>query len=66
MLAAAPVINLPPVGNHKNPKWPTVQEAWDYLFGKTGYIETHRAIDDAVHEAQIVYELFKRGAYTLP
>lgn len=66
MIAATPVVNLPPAGRRNEPKWPKVQEAWDYLFGETDYIETHRALDDAFHEAKIVYELYKRGAYTLP
>lgn len=66
MIAAAPVVNLPPAGRRNEPKWPTVQEAWDFFFGKTGYIETHRALDDAMHEAKIVYELYRQGAYKLP
>ncbi|PID76835.1 MAG: hypothetical protein CSB24_04595 [Deltaproteobacteria bacterium] len=65
MLAATPVLNLPPAGYRKEPKWPTVQESWDYLFGNTGYDEQHRALDDALHEAEIVYELYKMGAYKL-
>lgn len=66
MLAATPVVNLPPAGRRNEPKWPKVQEAWNYLFGDTGYIEKHRALDDALHEAKIVYELHKRGAYDTP
>ncbi len=46
-------------------KWPKVQEAWEFFFGHTGYIETHRGADDAFHEADIVYELYKRGIFTL-
>lgn len=65
MIAATPVVNLPPTGKRNEPKWPKVQETWNFLFGNTGYVETHRAIDDAVHEAEIVYELFKRGVYKL-
>lgn len=45
-------------------KWPKVQEAWDFFFGKeTGYIEKHRGADDAYHEAAIVYELYLRGIF---
>lgn len=66
MIAATPVVNLPPFPGKSTPKWPTVQETWNYLFGdKTGYIENHRAADDAGHEAKIVYELFKRRKYSL-
>ena len=43
-------------------KWPKVQEAWDFFFGKeTGYVEKHRGCDDAIHEAQIVYRLYELG-----
>lgn len=66
MIAATPVLNLPSVGWRKEPKWPTVQEAWDFFFKDSDYIEEHRALDDAMHEAQIVYELYKMGAYKLP
>lgn len=66
MLAATPVVNLPPNPGKSDPKWPKVEEAWDFLFGNTGYVESHRALDDAAHEAKIVYELYKRGKYILP
>lgn len=46
-------------------KWPKVQEAYDFFFGKTDYIEKHRGADDAYHEAEIVYELYKRGVFKL-
>lgn len=52
-------------GNRGN-KWPSVQEAWNFFFGNdTGYIETHRGADDAFHEADIVFELYKRGVFVL-
>ena len=44
-------------------KWPKVQEAWDFFFGKTNYVELHRGADDAKHEAMIVHELYKRGIF---
>lgn len=66
MIAATPVLNLPPPRWKKEPKWPTVQEAWDYFFKDSDYIEEHRALDDAMHEARIVYELYRMDAYTLP
>ena len=65
MIAATPVVNLPPNPGRNTPKWPKVEEAWDFLFGDTGYVESHRALDDAKHEAKIVYELYKRGDYVL-
>lgn len=46
-------------------KWPKVEEAFEFFFGKTGYTESHRGADDAFHEAAIVYELFKMGKFTI-
>jgi len=66
MIASTPIVNLPPAGGRAEPKWPTVQEAWDFFFGETEYIEKHRALDDALHEAQILYEVYRRGGYKLP
>ncbi len=45
-------------------KWPKVQEAWNFFFPDTDYIEGHRGADDAKHEALIVYELYKRGIFS--
>ena len=47
-------------GGYKIPK---MQEAWDNLFPNTDYIEKHRAVDDAIHEAKILFEMYKRGDY---
>lgn len=44
-------------------KNPTVQQVHDYFFPNSDYVEKHRALDDAMHEAQIIYELYKIGAY---
>lgn len=51
--------------SHGKYKFPKVQEAYDHFFGKTEYIELHRGADDAYHEAEIVYELFKRNVFKL-
>lgn len=40
-------------------KFPTVQEAYRYLCEDNNYIEKHTALDDAIHEAKIVYEIFQ-------
>jgi len=40
-------------------KWPSVQEAYDYFFPKEKYVERHRALDDAKHEAKIIYATYK-------
>lgn len=44
-------------------KYPKAQEAYDFFFGKTDYIEKHRGADDAFHEADIILELYKRGVF---
>ncbi len=64
MLVATDVCKLP--GKFSLYKWPKVQEAYDFLFGENDYIEKHRGCDDAIHEAQIVYELYKRGHFQIP
>lgn len=61
MLSATPVVDLPPNPGYRDPKWPKVQEAWDFFFPDSDYVEAHRALDDARHEAMIAYELYKLG-----
>ena len=61
MLSATPVVNLPPNPGYSTPKWPKVEEAWEYFFPQVEYKEAHRALDDARHEALIAYELYKLG-----
>lgn len=46
-------------------KWPKVEEAHKHFFGDVGYIEKHRGADDAFHEADIVYKLFKMGVFKI-
>lgn len=62
MLSATPYLNIPSKGNRKGPKWPNVEEAYKMLFG-VNFVETHRAADDAIHEAEIAYELYKKGVF---
>lgn len=44
-------------------KNPTIQEAYNFFFGE--YTEKHRGADDALHEADIVFELIKRGVFKI-
>lgn len=46
-------------------KWPKVEEAYEFFFGETDYVEAHRGADDAWHEADIVYELYKRKIFKI-
>jgi DNA polymerase-3 subunit epsilon len=59
MLLATDVCKLP--GKFGKYKWPKVEEAYHHFFPDSKYIESHRAADDAIHEAAIVYELIKLG-----
>lgn len=46
-------------------KWPKVEEAHKFFFGDVGYVEKHRGADDAFYEAEIVFELYKRGVFKI-
>lgn len=65
MKVATPICRLEPKKYGKW-KWPTVEEAWAFLFPDRPYVEKHRGLDDAIHEAKIVYELYRRGHYKVP
>ncbi len=62
MHLSTPIVKLPSPYN-RGFKWPKVEEAWDFFFGKTGYIEAHRGLDDAAHEAKIVHKLYQMGKF---
>lgn len=62
MLTATDIIKIEREWGYK---WPSAQEAWDYFFPNTDYKEKHRATDDAIHEAQILYEIYQRGFISL-
>jgi len=59
MLRATPIVNLPPNPGFTDPKWPSVEEAWAFFFPDRAYTEKHRALDDALHEAEIAYEILR-------
>jgi hypothetical protein len=59
MLTAAPVVNLPANPGFRDAKWPKAEEAWEYFFPDIKYIEAHRALDDAQHEALITKHEYK-------
>ena len=63
MKVATPVLKLPPRYNYHDFKYPSVEESWNYFFPNQPYVEDHRAYDDASHEAEIVYQLYKLGAW---
>jgi len=55
MLVATPICKIK---NDYGYKYPSVEEAYKILVGD-GYIEKHRGLDDAMHEAEIVLSLYK-------
>jgi len=63
MLELTPIIKLPfksiKTNGSNNYKWPNVEEAYRFFFPNEEYKEKHRACDDALHEAKIIYELHK-------
>ena len=65
MILSTNICKLPNKNGYSGYKWPSVEEAFQYFFPYTGYIEKHRGADDAEHEAMIVYELYKMGVFTI-
>lgn len=57
MLKLTNILKIP--GYYGKYKWPNVQEAWNFFFKDSDYIEKHRALDDAIHEAKIIHETYK-------
>lgn len=62
MVAATPLFKkISPNNPLQEYQYPSVQECWNYFFpDETNYNESHRAYDDAVHEAKIMYALSKK------
>ena len=47
----------------KKMKWPTFQKTWDYYFPYIKYQISHRAIDDANHEAKVLIKMVEKDAF---
>jgi len=65
MLLSTDICKLPNRNGYSSYKWPKVEEAWKHFFPEIEYVELHRGADDAFHEADIVYELYKMGVFKL-
>ena len=63
MKLCTPILKLPKRNGKAGYKWPSVEEAYKYFFPESKYIEAHRGADDAKHEAEIVYKLYKMGVF---
>lgn len=66
MKLSTDICRVPAQGGRRGFKWPSVEEAFKFFFPEIEYKEKHRGLDDAKHEAMIVYELYKRGVFKLP
>ena len=62
MKLSTPICQMMPF-RYGSYKWPKVEEAWSEFFPDDEYVELHRGADDALHEAKIVYELYRRGVF---
>ena len=67
MKNAANIIKIPAPWNDRveDYKWPSVEEAWQYFFPDNDYLEAHRAVDDATHEALILYEMYRKSLFPI-
>lgn len=63
MILSTDICKLP--GRYGKYKWPNVEEAFKYFFPEIEYKEKHRGLDDAKHEAMIVFELYKKGIFKI-
>lgn len=63
MILSTNICKLP--GRRGSYKWPSVEEAFKHFFPDSNYDEKHRGLDDAKHEAMIVYELYKIGVFKI-
>jgi len=65
MLLATPILKIKNRNRYGTFKWPNVEETWRFFFGNTSYVEAHRAIDDAKHEAKIVHQLYRMSQFVV-
>ena len=61
MQMATPILKIPHWKSGY--KYPSVEEAWRYYFPTIKYLEKHRAYDDAMHEAQIVRNMYQNNQW---
>lgn len=59
------VCKIPNRNGYSGYKWPSCEEAYKFFFPGSEYSEKHRGLDDAKHEAEIVYKLYKDGIFKI-
>jgi DNA polymerase-3 subunit epsilon len=65
MQILTPIMKLEKANFKGGYKFPSVIEAYHYFFPDEKYIEKHRGLDDAIHEAKIIYELIKLNEFKI-
>lgn len=65
MLLSTNICKIKHYKNRGGYKWPTCEEAYNHFYPKAKYIELHRGADDAMHEASIVYSLYKLRVFKI-
>lgn len=63
MLLSTPICKCPNRNGYAGFKYPRVEEAYKFFYPDSEYSELHRGADDAMHECDIVYALYKLGYY---
>lgn len=65
MILSTPICKCPNRNGRSGYKWPNVEEAFKFFFPDIVYTEKHRGLDDAKHEAKIVYALYEMGVFNI-
>ena len=65
MILSTDICKIPSRDSRSQYKWPSVEEAFKFFFPDSEYIEKHRGLDDAKHEAMIVYRLYQDGIFKI-
>lgn len=65
MILSTDVCQISAKNGRSGYKWPSVEEAFKFFYPDIEYKEKHRGLDDAKHEAMIVWELYRRGIFKI-
>ena len=65
MILCTSICKIPQKNGRGGYKFPKAQEAYDYFFPNSGFIEEHRGASDCLMEASIVHQLYKIGIFKI-
>jgi len=65
MILSTDVCKIPNKNGCSGFKWPKVGEAFKFFYPDIEYTEKHRGLDDAKHEAMIVYKLYQLDVFKI-